>query len=764
MDAGQRPARAGPDLRVLIACFTLGVLAMHALRELPPWAWLLPLMLPALLPWRFRWHCAFLLLGLGLTLWQAQRQLEQRWSAERHGEQLTLRGHVSSLPELSHDPRAPEQKTWRFRFDPQAPGVPEHLRVSWYRTDETVRGGECWELQLKLRTPHGSLNPGGFDYEGWLFRQRIGGIATVRTAERCDDDSGYAVLRLRQRLRDALNGWLPGHAAAPMVVALTLGDQSDIGDADWDVFRRTGTSHLVAISGFNIGIVAALGFFLGRWAWTLWPPLLLRFPAQKAGWLVSGLFAIAYSAIAGFEPPVTRAMLMALFVIGAGFANRLGQPSRVLALAWLLILLLDPLAVLSPGLWLSFGAVAAIFYVSQGRLGAPHWLHGLVLLQLMLSVVLTPLTLYFFHGLSWPSPVVNLLAVPAFALLTPVLLLDMALAALWPAVGLPLLGWSADALQWLRLGLDAAAHWPDAWIAWSPSGPALLLALFGAVLLFVPRGLPLRGLALLCLLPLAFPRDQAPRTGFELTTLDVGQGLAVVVRTANHALLYDAGPAFEEGFDAGASVVVPYLLTRGVGHLDRLLLSHGDNDHAGGVPAVQRLLRVGEQFGTPGHTPCVAGLRWHWDGVDFETLHPDEAGEGSDNNRSCVLRIESAGWVALLAGDVERAAEARLVSEHGDRLRADVLVSPHHGSRTSSTPPFVAAVQPRIVIHSAAWRSHFGHPRADVVARYAETGALQFTTGVAGAIRIAPGAATTLPQVEQWRGQAARWWNAPALP
>ncbi|AXQ29741.1 DNA internalization-related competence protein ComEC/Rec2 [Solimonas sp. K1W22B-7] len=759
MDPGQRPVAA--DLRVLILWFTLGVLAMHVLRELPPWYGLLPFFLAALPRWRYRRHALFLALGLGLTLFQAQRELAQRWPAERHGEVLILQGQVSSLPEQGRDPRAPQQRVWRFRFDPEtAPGLPRHLRVSWYRTQEVVRAGECWRLELKLRTPHGSLNPGGFDYEGWLLREGVGGTATVRGASRCGEGSG--LLALRQNLLDAINAWLPHHPAAPMVAALTLGEQSGLHDADWEVFRQTGTSHLVAISGFNIAIVAALGFFLGRWLWTLWPPLLLRLPAQKAGWIVSGLFALAYSAVAGFEAPVARAALMALFVIVAGFANRLGQPSRVLALAWFLILLLDPLAITSPGLWLSFGAVAAIFYVGGGRLARPHWLRALVMLQLMLTVVLMPLTLYFFHGLSWPAPLVNLLAVPAFALLTPLLLVAMLLAALWPAAGLPLLTWSADALQWLRLGLEAAAQWPQAWIAWSPAWPALLLALLGAVLLFAPRGLPLRPLALLCFLPLAFPPQRAPPSGFELAALDVGQGLAVVVRTAHHSLLYDAGPAFDEGFDAGDSVVVPYLLTQGIGRLDRLLLSHGDNDHAGGIAAVQRRLAIGEQFGTPGHAACVEGLRWSWDGVDFETLYPAPDSPGSDNNRSCVLRIESGGQVALLTGDIERPAEQALLERHGPRLRADLLLSPHHGSHSSSTAPFVDAVQPRLVIHPAAWRSSFGHPRPQVVARYETAGARQLVTGVEGTVRL------TLPatalQPELWRRQAGHWWNAPAEP
>lgn len=757
MDAGKRPAQPAPDFRALILCFTLGVLVVHAQSALPPAWWFLPLLLTALPRWRFRAHWACLLFGAGLTVWQAQGLLAERWPVSRHGETLWVQGHVASLPEASGEAG---QRTWRFRFDAEADDVPTHIRVSWYRSGQVLKAGECWKLRLRMRTPHGSLNPGGFDYEGWLFRQRIAAVATVKEAERCEPTESYRLLRWRQQLVDSLRHWLPEEKSVPVLAALTVGDQSGISDAEWEVFRRTGTSHLVAISGFNIAIVAGFAFLLCRWLWSLWPALLLRLPAQRAGWIGSAVAAVAYSGIAGFEPPVTRAMLMALVVVVAAFFNRLSQPSRVLALAWGAILLLDPLAITAPGLWLSFAAVAAIFYLMQGRLRPPGPVWAMVQLQLMLSLALTPLTLFFFHGLSWPAPLVNLVAVPLFALLTPVLLVAMLLSALVPALGLPLLRLCAQSVDLISAALAWAAGLPAAWIAWSPSPAALGLALFGALLLFAPRGLPLRLLALLCLLPMGWPPERAPREGFELTALDVGQGLSVVVRTRSHVLLYDAGPAFEEGFDAGASVVVPYLLGQGVQRIDRLLLSHGDNDHAGGVAAVQRLVRVERQFGPPGHPPCEQGLRWHWDGVDFETLHPPEAGEGSDNNRSCVLRVAYGDRVALLSGDIERRAEEHLLEVQPQRLRAEVLLSPHHGSRTSSTPAFVDAVQPRIVIHSAGWRSHFGHPRPEVVARYAQTGAAQFVTGNLGAIRLRIDDRGC--QVEPWRPVAARFWNAPA--
>ncbi|MBI3171358.1 MAG: DNA internalization-related competence protein ComEC/Rec2, partial [Hydrocarboniphaga effusa] len=585
-----------------------------------------------------------------------------------------------------------------------------------------LRGGECWRFTLRLRTPHGSLNPGGFDYEGWLFRQGIGATATVRAAERCESTRRRPILEWRQKIADEIRGALPGHPAQGLLIALVVGDGSGLSAADWDAFRATGTSHLVAISGFNIAIIAGVAYFLFRWLWSAFPALCLRLPAQRAGLLGSALFAWFYALLAGFEPPVQRAVLMLWIVLAALWLHRLSTPSRVLALAWLAVLLLDPFAITSPGLWLSFSAVAAIFYVSLGRLRAPGLWHGLVWLQLLMAVALAPLTLYFFQGASWIAPLVNLLAVPLFMLLTPWVLGAVLVYLFAPLLGLPLLGSAAKVLEWFRMGLDYAAQLPDLWLPASPPLAALLLALLGVVLLFAPRGLPLRPLGALCLLPMLLAPGSAPRGGFELTALDVGQGQAVVVRTTKHALLFDAGPAFEEGFDAGESVVAPFLLKQGLRRLDLLLLSHGDNDHSGGVPAVRKRMKVAAEVGTAGAARCEDGMSWVWDAVRFDVLNPGSA-DGSDNDSSCVLKIEGGGFSVLLPGDIEKAAEQRLLAGHRERLKSDVLIAPHHGSKTSSTAAFVQAVQPKVVIYSAGWRNHFGHPRPEVLERYTAIGA-----------------------------------------
>lgn len=751
MHAGTRAFT--PGLRLLTLAFTAGVLLTHALPQLPPLHRLAPALLPALIRWPGRTLWIAAVLGVLLTVWRAQAVLADRWPAHQHGTDHLLQGRIASLPER-------EGQDWRFLFETEDPRFPRRIRAAWYRTAQELRGGECWRFELRLRSPHGSLNPGGFDYESWLFRQGITATATVRGAERCEASGGSPILEYRQHLVDEVRSALPDHPAAGLVAALTVGDRSGLSSADWDVFRVTGTSHLVAISGFNIAIIAGVAFFLCRWLWSLWPRLCLWLPAQRAGLLGSALLSGLYALLAGFEPPVQRALLMLWIVLAALWLHRMTEPSRVLALAWLVVLLLDPFAITSPGLWLSFGAVAAIFYVSLGRLKAPGLWHGAVMLQLLLAVALAPLTLYFFQGASWAAPFVNLLAVPFFAVLTPWALAALLVHLVWPAAGVPLLQSAAAVLEWFRQALYWTAELPDLWLPAAPRIAALLLAVLGVALLFAPRGLPLRPLGLLCLLPLFAAPVAAPRQGFELTALDVGQGLAVVIRTANHTLLYDAGPAFEEGFDAGESVVAPFLLKQGVRDLDLLLVSHGDNDHSGGVASVRRLLHADRELGVKGGEACGQGQSWEWDGVHFDVLHPDAA-RWSDNNRSCVLRVRGP-YTVLLAGDIEAAAERRLLRDRAADLRADVLIAPHHGSKTSSTEPFVRAVNPQLVIYGAGWRNHLRHPRPEVSARYAALGARQYVTGNTGALAV--WAEDGELRVEEYRREGARFWNAPAEP
>lgn len=760
----------------LILAYTVAVLATQALPALPPW-WLGALVLAlALLPWRYRPLTLALAVGFALTLWRAEVRLADRWPEARQGEEVVVTGHIASLPERAQEQWAARnqtggeapQTTWRFTFESDGGDAPTRIRSSWYRTPETLRGGECWRFTLRLKSPRGSQNPDGFDYEGWLYRQGLGANATVRAAARCDDAGFYPVLRLRQAIRDRLDTALPASPARAVLTALVLGDASGLRDTDWDAFRLTGTSHLVAISGFNLAIVAGFAFFLLRWCWGAWPLLTRRLPAQKAAAIGAAGVAVFYALLAGFEPPVMRALVMLLIGLGALFLNRSAHPFWVLALAWGVILLADPFAVLSAGLWLSFGAVAAIVWLASGRLGAESAWRTAVRVQLLLTLLLAPLTLFFFQGTAWIAPFVNLLAVPWFALLTPLALVAVLLLWIMPVLATPLLHLTDLALSGTHTVLRVLAEThADGWLAAAPPTAALVLALLGGALLTAPRGVPLRGLGLLCLLPLAMPPQTAPTRGFMLTALDVGQGLAVVVRTANHTLLFDTGPAYEEGFDAGRAVVVPYLLGQGVHRLDTLLVSHADLDHRGGAPAVRAALHPLQERGAMAGTPCVAGQTWEWDMVRFTVLNgpADAVGEPSpDNNGGCVLRVETGTHAALLPADIEKDAEARLLRTHPEALRADVLLAAHHGSRTSSTQAFVEAVNPEVVIFSAGYANSYRHPRPEVVDRFQRLGSAMHMTGHEGSLTLQVDPDAGVGEVQAWRQIWPRYWWASVLP
>jgi len=734
---------------------------MHAQARLPALAPLLVLSLSALLPWRGRTLWAAVVLGVLMTVLQAQHRLADRWPEARSGEERELRAYIVSLPELSDaDAGASGLRTWRFMLAPEgATELPRRIRASWYRSPVQLSAGQCWVFKLRLRAAHGSLNPGGFDYEAWLWRQDIGATATVRSATPCPEPvtQGMPLLRARQDLVARIDAWLPEHPGLALVLALGVGDDSRLVDRDWEAFRRTGTTHLVAISGFNIAIFAGAAYLLVRFLWALCPPLTRRLPAQKVAWLAAAVLGVLYALLAGWDAPVARAAWMLIGLSAAALADRLGAPSRVLALVWWMLLLLDPSAVMSPGFWLSFAAVASIFLVSQTGLGERpvFWRQALVV-QLMLTAALAPLSLFFFSGVSLIGLPINLLAVPVAGVVTPLLVLALGLAAALPGVGVPLLGLVASALDQLREGLVWLAQ-SDAALWWGSSAApaALVLATLGMGLLALPRGLPLQTLGLACLLPLLWPGAASVR-GLTVTVLDVGQGLAVVVQTAHHTLLYDAGPAFDDGFDAGASVVVPYLRQAGVRRIDLLILSHQDRDHSGGIPAVRRDYRVLRELGTDDTHACIAGQRWVWDEVQFEVLGPQPGAVGSDNARSCVLRID-ADWSVLLPGDIEAASEQSLLQAARD-LDVDLLLAPHHGSAGASTEAWVRATSGRVVVFAAGWKNRFRHPRPEVVARYQACGAALFNTAELGMLRIS-GAGDRL-RVQAWRPGHRHFWNS----
>jgi competence protein ComEC len=561
------------------------------------------------------------------------------------------------------------------------------------------------------------------------------------------------------------------------VRALALGDQDAIPGAQWTLFRQTGVTHLMSISGLHITLFSSLVYAFAQWLWRRAPGLALRLPARKAGAFLGFLAATAYTMLSGFGLPAQRTLYMLGGAAAMALLDRSGSPSRLLAVALGMVVLIDPWAAFAPGFWLSFGAVAALLWSGQGRLRPlPAWREWL-LAQWVVILALTPMLLLMFHEVSLVSPLANAFAIPLISLVAvPLSLLATLLP--WP----PLAALTHAVIALVMAGLEWLARLPQpVFHAASPSLPGLLLALLGAALLLLPRGVPARWVGALLFLPLFFPRLPAPATGAAwLTVIDVGQGEALLVRTARHSLLVDGGPGYFGGEDAGNRVVAPYLWHLGIDHLDGMILTHDDFDHSGGVayllashrPAwfltslagvpASSLKDVGQKIMAlrPDARPCVAGLAWTWDGVRFSVLHPPahqyENPNYSNNERGCVVRVDASGGSALLTADIERLSEMNL-QERRQPLASDVLVAPHHGSHTSSSPEFLRAVGARTIVIPVGHRNRYGHPHAEVLARYRALGVPVWRTDRDGAVtlRLEPGNVA----VERARWEERRYWR-----
>lgn len=726
-----------------------------ALQPEPAPLWAPFVVLPlCLLRWPGRVLLGAALCAIVWTSLDMHQRLEQRWPAARSGEVVRFSGHVSGLVE--HDP-------FRARFVLERDRAPARIRLSWYEPAFALRAGDCLSVAAKLDTPRGSANPGAFDYEAWLWREGIDATGYIKSIEVCDRSRRWSIDRLRavadQRLRVLLGD-------APMrgiIAALTLGARDGISDEQWAVLRATGTSHLVAISGLHIGLIAGWTFLLARWlSLRLLPARLALHVAAPVALAV----ALGYALLAGLALPTQRALVMVATALLAFALMRRIAPSRLLAFAALAVWAWSPVSVLAPGFWMSFGAVTALLWLA--RTGPRARLAHIAWLQFGLLLALAPLTLWFFDQASMIAPLVNALLVPMAVFAIPVILLATALALFWPSAGAPLLTWVAQIMATGWPGLAWLAQWPLAAVDLVlPGAVAFGLSLLAAGVLAAPTGMGWRWLAALLVLPAVIgwqPAGQAIASGaFRLTLLDVGQGLAVVVRTRDHTLVYDAGPRYRTGFDAGEAFVVPYLRHVRRTRVDRLVLSHGDLDHAGGADAVERLVDVRQRIGSAGAIPCDAGDRWAWDGVVFTFLYPrdaDRAGARASNTTSCVLRVEGTGASALLTGDIEAASEAVLVDRHASALEADVLVVAHHGSASSTTQAFVNAVSPRLALISARWNNRWGFPDAQVLARLERAGAAVANTATDGAIELHLGPAGAI-EIQRWRERSPRVWHTP---
>ena len=705
------------------------------------------LALPALLLlFRGNWPCRWLGISvLTLALSTVHFHWLYSWQLPDADIQqdVVVVGRIVSLPEAGERSVRFLFEMERYRETTLAASQPASVRLSWYEPELRPQVGERWQFTVRLKPPRGSVNFQGFDYERWLFAQHVQATGYVRSKplpQRLAAASGAAVEQLRQSLRDQLLALPLQHGA--VIAGLSFGADDAITPQAWRLLRDTGTTHLVAISGLHITLVALVAGFLAASVWRWLPRLPLYWPAPLVGIVVGLAAAVIYSALAGFSTPTLRAVLM-LAVVALGWLwRRQFALSSTLSLALILTLWLDPCAVLEPGFWLSFGAVALLFLLGAARPIASPWWWAAIRVQLLLSLALLPMTLMWFGQASLVSPLANLLAVPWVSFVsTPLALLGCMILPWWPKIAGGLLhasDWSLELFfSWLRW----LADWPLA--SWQPaqlSGPAAALLLLAAVLVVAPWTPWRRLLPLLLLVPVlewALPaRPQA-----RLIMLDVGQGTALILETEQAVMVYDTGPRGER-FDAGEMIVVPALRAAGWRELDLLWLSHADNDHAGGAEAVvaampvKRLL-AGEQVSGMSAVPCQQGQVLSMGMATVTVLHPtDGEPQGKSNDQSCVLQIELAGQRILLAGDISAEIETRLVLADPAALRADIVLVPHHGSAGSSSAAFIEAVAPRWALVSAGYRNPHRHPRPEVLQRYHAVGARILNTAEQGAVAL----------------------------
>ena len=740
--------------------------------------------------WRMGWMLvALAVLSFSATGFRATLFLNQSLTPTLEGQDVTVVGVVSAMPQRN-------EAGLRFRFEvesAQARGqpvsLPPSLHLGWYRgvfgganTDmpaelqrqpAALEAGERWQLTVRLKAPHGGSNPFGFDYELWMWEQGLQASAYVRSGPqdpaplRLAQTGQHPVEWLRQRVRDRIFVRVADRHQAGLIAALVVGDQNAIDRADWDVFRATGVAHLMSISGLHVTMFAWLAALVVGWLWRRSGALCLWVPAPNAALFCGVLLAAAYASFSGGGLPSQRTVLMLATVALLRLSGKQWPWPLVWLVACAAVVVMDPWALLQAGFWLSFVAVGVLFATDSGA-GQAHK-QGFIghissgfREQWVITVALTPLTLLLFGQVSIVGLAANALAIPWVTLLvTPLAMAGVLWPELWQVAAL------AISLMAGYLQLLAALPFASVTVAQAPLW-AGVAGVMGGLLLAMPWPWRLRFLGLPLVLPVLLWQAPRPVEGqFELLAADIGQGNAVVVRTAHHALVYDAGPRFSRDSDAGHRVLVPLLRALDLS-VDRLMLSHRDSDHVGGAVAVLTQQPQADLMSSVEDdnaiqavrkaTRCVAGQHWRWDGIDFDVLHPsaqDYALPNKSNAMSCVLRISNGAHTALLVGDIEKAQELRLVGE-GARLRADVLLVPHHGSKTSSSPEFLDAVKPTMALVQSGYRNRYGHPAAPVLVRYAERQISVVDSPHCGAVTWQSAQPT---QVKCQREEAMRYWH-----
>lgn len=759
------------------AGFVGGCCGVLLLPQLPSTGWLVVLAITAAVVVRTSLGAVPLaaLVGAVYCCISAQARLTDRLHPDLEGEWSELVGTIVSVPQYTHG-------NVRFRFRPddrqRYPGL---IELTWYEAQGSLHGAERLLLEAKLRRPRGFSNPGGSDNDARMLREGIGGTGYVRHIERLlqrpRDRCRYPVLLARDHVAITLRRVLGERPATGIVAGLSVGLQDALSREQWLDLSRSGTSHLMAISGLHIAMVAAVAGWLAGLLQTWRQRRGSQSTRRDAVTLVAMLTAGCYSALAGWSVPTQRTMVMIVVAFLALRSRRQPRMADSFALCAVAVVVFDPLALLAAGFWLSFGAVAAILYATAGSLHRPELMRGYLHVQLAVTLGLTPVLIGCFGSLSLVAPLVNLVAIPLYTLLiVPAVLFSTTMTLCAEVPGRLLLELTAALIEKTWPLIAVPASWSLAtWSVASPSAVGWALLLLGTVALLSP--IPARGRlagAVLVMIGCCWRPPPLQHGALRLSVLDVGQGLAVVAQTRSHVLVFDAGPSFRSGTDTGMLVVTPFLVSRGIRTIDRLVVTHDDDDHKGGAQNVLqampvRVLSAGPSvhgLTVPPRHPatqvvaCQRGGRWRWDGVDFQWLHPGVTLLEGDNNTSCVLRISAGGHSFLLTGDIEAPAEAELVNS-AELGPVDVVVAPHHGSKTSSSAAFVAQTSPHWIIYTVGHRNRWGFPRPQVASRWQQNGAQALLTSTSGTIEFEARPGVALAPPVQWRLARHRFWQDP---
>ncbi len=793
-------------MRLFSLAFLLGILLLQNFSSLPEKKWLMIFILvpilyfwPRLLSPSFinsvinvslqvkiksslhvtRLLIAAFILGFVWCLWYAHAQMS--WSLPEYLEEKNIiaTGYIASIPDITKMNSSFLFKVENIQFANKILKAHGLLRLNWRNahfkknSSQFLAVGDKWQFQVRLKKVHGLMNPGGFDFEAYAFQE---GIRATGYVINDDKDNKllnshwyhYSLHRIREFLKLKIEKNLPHTETSPWIVALILGERHGIEAKNWEILRNTGTNHLMAIAGLHIGFMSGFAYTFISWLWRRSGKLLLIIPSQQIGAIAALLIAFLYSALAGFSIPTQRACIMLAVFLCMQLLRRNSVAWQAWSLALIIVLLINPLCVLTESFWLSFGAVALIIYGVNSRL-APKgfwWKWGRI--QWVITLGLIPFSFWLFQQSSIVSLIANSIAIPWVGfLIVPFCLLGSFILLFSDQIGSYLLIFADKSLGLLWIVLTWLAHlsW-SSWYQVIPNLWSLIVACLGMAILLLPIGFPGRWLGGIGLLPLFFYHFPVPLKGeVWLALLDVGQGLSTVIQTQKHILVFDTGAKLSSNNDMGESVVMPYLRSIGIQNLDMLIISHGDNDHIGGASAILKNMpvlkiktSVPNEFSIKNTDYCLRGDTWIWDDVIFKFLYPTLHHLGFNNDSSCVLRISTKNKTILLTGDIEKYAENYLLDVEDQNLRANIIIAPHHGSKTSALDAFLYAVNPQYVLFPVGYRNRYHLPHPSVVAKYDALNAKKFDTAKAGAIQLKV-VADKISQPILFREHHRHYWN-----